>query len=397
MKQWIGHDSMQFAEIQGCFPLKNILLNAVSSNRVAHAQLFIGDSGSANLMWALAFATYLNCTSRSKENSCGSCFSCTAMEQLIHPDFQLLFPRQADAGSEVKDLNIFRNCVSQNSFLTLAEWATAASYDSGQLQIIKKDTTAILKRLSWKSFCGRYKIVLIWLPEYFNHVAANALLKTLEEPPEHTVFLLVSCHSEQILPTIRSRVQLYYIPPFSTEAIERYLHKKYADLEYNLCKKIAFLAEGNVSKALQLIQQTTPDHNHFEQFSNWLRSCYRGDYTKLVMQSEIFHKLSSPIQKSFFSYALQLIRITLLNKVNPTVVYTNLTHEDKFSKQFGLNVTIDQLKSITLLFNRAYYCLERNANVKMIYIYTSLQIVNLFKAVGPPLIKPHPVVRSRVS
>ena len=373
---------MQFAEIPEHHAFKSTLISMAVTGKVPHAQLFVGPAGSANLALALAFATYLNCSSRLEADACGSCFSCASMAQFTHPDLQLVFPKKASSAvSETKSayLETFRNCLKEHPFLTIEEWSSAMQYDSKQCQISRQDASKIIQQLSLKPFIGPYKMVCIWLPEYLHHTAANALLKTLEEPPVDTVFLLVSSNSDKILPTIRSRTQQHTIPPCSEEAIQQVLRNTYRDLDVNRYKEIAFLAEGNLCKAFQLIEQGIEDH--FERFSHWMRSCYSGDLIKVVARSEAFYKLPADAQKNFLTYALQLTRVTLLGKLDDSLLQIDLTTEATFSKKFGLNVTIDQLKEIIAQLTQAYYYLERNANAKMVYTHLSIQIVHIFGSV----------------
>ncbi|AXI23988.1 delta subunit [Cardinium endosymbiont of Sogatella furcifera] len=373
---------MQFAEIPEHHVFKNTLINMALTGRVAHAQLFVGPVGSANLALALAFATYLNCSSRQEADACGRCFSCINMAQFTHPDVQLVFPKKSSGAvleAPSAYLEAFRNCLKENPFLTLEEWSSAMHYDGNQCQISRRDASSINQQLSLKPFIGPYKIVCIWLPEYLHHTAANALLKTLEEPPVDTVFLLVSSNSDQVISTIRSRSQQHTIPPCSEAAIQQLLCSKHKALDADRCKAIACLAEGNLYKAFQLVEQDV--EAHFEQFSHWMRSCYRGDLIKLVGYSEAFYKLSSDAQKAFFAYALQLIRVILLAKLGYPLLHIQPTGEATFCKKFGLTVTIHQLKEMVTQLMQAYYYLERNGHAKMVYTHLSTQIVHIFGAV----------------
>ncbi|MCT4697328.1 MAG: DNA polymerase III subunit delta [Candidatus Cardinium sp.] len=373
---------MQFAEIPEHHAFKNTLISMARTGKVAHAQLFVGPVGSANLALALAFATYLNCSCRQEADACGRCFSCVNMAQFTHPDVQLVFPKKS-SGAVLETpstyLEAFRNYLKENPFLTLEEWATAMHYDGKQCQISRKDASAISQQLSLKPFIGPYKIVCIWLPEYLHHTAANALLKTLEEPPVDTVFLLVSSNSDRIISTIRSRSQQHTIPPCSEAAIQQLLWSKHKALDADRCKAIACLAEGSLYKAFQLVEQDV--EAHFERFSHWMRSCYRGDLIKLVAYSEAFYKLSADAQKAFFAYALQLIRVVLLGKLDYPLLHIQPSDEATFSKKFGLTVTIQQLKEIIEKLMQGYYYLERNAHAKMVYTHLSIQIARIFGAV----------------
>ncbi|MDA7596383.1 DNA polymerase III subunit delta', partial [Flavobacteriales bacterium] len=83
---------MLFKEIQGNNIIKKQLIDSVFNDRVSHSQLLNGKCGNAKLQLAIAYAQYLNCSSRLEEDSCGTCSSCTKYESLTHPDLHLIFP-----------------------------------------------------------------------------------------------------------------------------------------------------------------------------------------------------------------------------------------------------------------------------------------------------------------
>ncbi|MES2734252.1 MAG: DNA polymerase III subunit delta, partial [Bacteroidota bacterium] len=83
---------MLFKEIIGLEDTKRTLIQSVANNHVAHAQLFRGNPGSANLAMALAYATYVNCEDKQADDACGRCPSCTKMNKLVHPDLHQVFP-----------------------------------------------------------------------------------------------------------------------------------------------------------------------------------------------------------------------------------------------------------------------------------------------------------------
>ena len=83
---------MLFNEIPGNNLVKKQLVGSVKNNRISHAQLFSGNSGSAKLALALAYARYINCTNKAKEDSCKKCPSCLKYKNLSHPDLHLIFP-----------------------------------------------------------------------------------------------------------------------------------------------------------------------------------------------------------------------------------------------------------------------------------------------------------------
>ena len=110
--------SMRFSEIEGHKQGKQRLIQLVQNNQLAHAILFSGTEGSPNLSLALALATYLNCTGRTVEDSCGSCPSCSKMDKLVHPDLHFVFPVSASRTSDQKKLKV----KDITSLTYIAEW-----------------------------------------------------------------------------------------------------------------------------------------------------------------------------------------------------------------------------------------------------------------------------------
>lgn len=109
-----------------------------------------------------------------------------------------------------------------------------------------------MKKLSLKSSEGGFKITIIWLPEKMQLPCANKLLKLLEEPPEKTIFLLVSEAPDMILPTILSRTQRFNIRKIDETSIANALQEKYG-VQQSSSMTIAHLANGNFIKALETI------------------------------------------------------------------------------------------------------------------------------------------------
>src|SRR5210317_1449692 len=204
---------MKLSEIPGLNSIKEKLLRTIESGKVAHAQMFSGPEGSANMALALAYATLLNCTDKTNRDACGECPSCQKINKFIHPDLHFVFPVSAAKNKTGKDvisdsfIAEWRSFLAQNPYGGAMEWSQEFGGENKQLNISREESRNILKKLTLKSFEGEYKVMLIWLAEYMHPAAANALLKLLEEPPEKTVFLLVTYDSEQIIGTILSRVQ----------------------------------------------------------------------------------------------------------------------------------------------------------------------------------------------
>ena len=114
---------MQFRDVIGQAKVKQQLLQSVQSNRLSHAQLFLGQAGSGHLPLAMAFAKYVNCTQPTESDSCGTCSSCLKMSKLVHPDIHFSFPvirkRPSPAPSLSSDwMGEWREAVLENPYLT---------------------------------------------------------------------------------------------------------------------------------------------------------------------------------------------------------------------------------------------------------------------------------------
>ena len=115
--------------------------------------------------------------------------------------------------------------------------------ENKNLLISRQDSRQMLKNVSMRSVEGGYKILLIWVPELMNSSSANAILKILEEPPEKTLYLLVSYNYDSLLATITSRTQLVNVPPNSTEQVQGYLEANGVDT--SKAGQAARSSEGN--------------------------------------------------------------------------------------------------------------------------------------------------------
>ena len=392
---------MQFTDIYGLQEVKNSLIQSADAGQVAHAQLFLGQEGSANLALALAFATYLNCD-RHPDGSCHAGPSADKMERLIHPDFHFVFPVSATKNITGKDvisdsyITEWRSFLQENPYGSVADWSAHFGGENKQLNISKEESRHIIRKLSLKSFEGRYKIVLLWMPEYLHPAAANGILKILEEPPENTVFLLVAHDAEKLLPTIISRTQIVDIPAFSDEEIVHILSEKEGagnEKQRARIQQTATLADGNLNQAFRLMHEVEEDSHQL--FRQWMRLCYTKDYTKMVEMADQFQKLGKEAQKSLLHYGLSMMRETLImqsvdtlqasGQVEDTIsiekVLIRLKGDElSFVANFSKAIDFSKVDLITRLLNEAYYHLERNASPKIIFLDISLRIAHIIRS-----------------
>jgi DNA polymerase-3 subunit delta' len=374
---------MQFAAIPGLPETKEKLLNAVKLNHLAHALLFHGPEGSANLTLALALASYLYCEQKSETDSCGTCGSCQRMNKLILPDLNFAFPvvassKEEDGDEDGKDeksdlLGNWRKFVLGQPYGNVHDFIYFNGFEKKQLNITTAAARKMIQTLSLMSFEGGYKIMLIWAPEYLHPSAANALLKIIEEPPAKTLFLLVTSQADQLLTTILSRTQKILVRAFSDEEVSSHL------VDSGLCDskaaaQIAMLADGNLRAAYRLIDQV--EDQTVRQLRDWFRLCATKNLKELFLLSEDFHKADKESQKSLMLAGLNVTREILLKNLDLDHLLRTTDEDRTFINNISKKMlTEEHAEKLYQTFNAAHYHLERNGNAKMIFTDLSMEIL----------------------
>jgi len=198
---------MTFAQIIGHERQKNILRRALSGGRLAHAYLFAGPEGIGKRLMALAVARILFCQNAT---GCGECAACRKLAHRNHPDLHILEP------------------------------------DGNSIKI--EQIRAIQHELSLRPAEAARKVCLIEAAELMTTAAANALLKTLEEPRGDTLLILISSRPQRLLETIRSRCQILQFPRQPLELLRDNLQTQLgiSDADAHI---LAALADGSFRKA----------------------------------------------------------------------------------------------------------------------------------------------------
>lgn len=353
------------------------LRQMAAADRLPHANLLLAPPGSGGLAAALALITFLLCENRQERAACGQCRACRKTSKFIHPDVHFSFPTVGSKVTSDQFLPQWRTALSEAPYQEVNDWLQRIGAENKQGNINKDECANILRKLSLKTFESRYKVMLIWLPEFLGN-EGNRLLKLIEEPPEGTVFFLVAERAELILNTILSRCQLTKLPAAGPEAIE---HKLLAQgVEVEAAAAAARLANGNLNLALQLASER--DNSQGERFLTWMRACHQGKPTALVTWAEDFAKLGRENQKSFLHYALHFWREFLLlsaQEGNDKGVRL-LPNELSTAKKMLPIVNLEQLAGISTVLNECIEYTERNANPKILFLDAGIRIHQIFRS-----------------
>ncbi|MFT7121166.1 MAG: DNA polymerase-3 subunit delta' [Neolewinella sp.] len=370
---------MQFSQLlhqpQGLSQLRQM----AAGDRLPHANLLLGSPGGGGLGAALAIATLLLCEDRQGENgdtACGSCKACRKTAGYIHPDLHFSFPTIGPRMTSDPFLVQWREALKESPYMEANDWLQRIGAENKQGNITREACGNIVKKLSLKIFEGRYKIMLIWLPEYLGN-EGNRLLKMIEEPPENTIFLLVTERLELILNTILSRCQLTKISPPSAEQMTAALYAK--GLPSDRATAAARLASGNYNLAQAMAENEAISHG--PRFLTWMRACFQGSAAGLTAWTDEFAKLGRENQKHFLRYALHFWREFLLLSVTDNAdgnVRLPANELESARKLLPL-VSHDQLEDITTIINECTEYVGRNANPKILFLDAGIRIHQILR------------------
>lgn len=351
-------------------------MDAVISNHIAHAQLFVGAEGALNLPMALAYATYLHCQQKG-DDACGVCPACSKNLKYIHPDTHFVFPLsnvKSDKDEERFKAEItksWRAFLLEQPLGNLDDWTNYYGGEDKQALISREESREIVKALSLKPFESPHKVMIIWQPELMHPSAANGILKILEEPPPHTYFILVTNAADRLLPTIISRTQIVTIPLLRDAELESYLRTRH-QLDESRAAKIAQLADGNINLAIKLLENTEDDNT--QRFTEWMRACFKKNYGALLSMADDYHGMDKLSQKNLLSYSINMMRESLLFQAGATSINRTRGEELKFVQDFSKVLNLDKIEKSFRLMNDATYHLERNGSAKMIFLDLSLKL-----------------------
>lgn len=368
---------MKFSQIPGHLPPIRVLVDAIRSDHLAHAQLFAGAEGALGLPLALACATYIHCENRG-EDACGHCAACTKSLKYVHPDTHFVFPVSKLSKDEKDEdrfkaevLKSWRSFLLETPFGTSDDWTNYYGGENKNALISRNESREIVKALALKPFESRFKVMIIWRPELMHPSAANGILKILEEPPPHTYFILVTNAADQLLPTILSRTQILSVPLLQDDEIASWLIT-HRGLSAEAAAKAALLADGKLAEAIRISDGEEEDHA--QQFRDWIYACYEHKYGTLVSMADAFHELDKIGQRNRLAYSLSMIRETLLELSEAGKIRRARSEDGDFVSRFAQKMDIKKIERAYSLLNDASYHLERNGSAKMIFLDLSIKM-----------------------
>lgn len=261
-----------FKNILGNDPIKNMLKQTIISGQISHSYLMIGIPGIGKKMIAYQYAKALLCLGEYK--ICDSCKSCMEFDTNNHPDFSCIEPD----GNSIKIEQI------------------------RQLQ----------KRIQEKPIISNKKVYIIDDADLMTKEAQNCLLKTLEEPPEFAIILLIGSNENAFLTTIKSRCMILHFNSIEDKEVKKYLEQNYGMKD--ISKNILDMAQGSIGKAICL----KDNQEQYIQLEKMITNLPNKDLIDVYQSAEILYKSKEEINEM-----LDYINVILLKMAKINYLYTN--------------------------------------------------------------------------
>lgn len=325
-----------FDEVVGQTHIIQTLKNAIVQNRIAHAYLFCGPRGTGKTSIAKIFAKTLNCTNN-QDAPCGVCENCKMAANGSHPDIIEIDAASNNGVDEVRNL---------------------------------------IDKVKYAPMQGKYKIYIIDEVHMMTSGAFNALLKTIEEPPAHVIFIFATTEPNKVLPTIISRCQRFDFNKVSMHDIKYRLSvvckNEGIEIDENGLTLIAQLADGGMRDALSILDQCVAycsshiDVNDIrkiygvvtsEDIGKLFYSVYKKDVDSFVKDIQKYSDMGMDIKRLTADF-IHMLKDSLILDYSENSTLVSDMNKDKIRKYFKLapiNFRIKCMEELMDTYNKYTY------------------------------------------
>ena len=311
----------------------------VESKRIPNALIFETDGLNSELEMSLEFAKKILLSN--EQNPVNQNKIVKDLYSLSYPDLHIVFPIPI-SNNKKKDLYDYHYkawsemALKNNMKVSLSKWKETISYGNKQPIINIDSVRSVIKKLAVSSFHSNFKIIIFWMADKMNEEASNMLLKTIEEPGDETVFILLTEDIRKLLPTIVSRCQV--------------------------------IGSGGINKK----RTGALENNEFEAlFSDLMRNAFQANknsksLAQLINWSRIVGKMDKQDAQGFFKFSIELLRQAYLKNMEiEELVSFKPTTEFNFDA-FSKFITKNNIEELSSGFENAIYESSRNVKLSMI-------------------------------
>ncbi len=346
-----------FEELAGQQHIVKTLKNAVKQNKIAHAYLFCGPRGTGKTTVAKILAKAINCTCDNENNiPCDQCNNCISIMNGTHPDIVEIDAASNNGVDEVRDL---------------------------------------IEKVKYSPIEAKYKVYIIDEVHMMSPGAFNALLKTLEEPPAHVVFILATTEPHKILPTIISRCQRFDFSKINNQSIverlETVLKEENIQCEKEALQLIASLADGGMRDALSILEQCLAYSSHLtvkdiNEIYGIVSDAQKISFLKSLMNKNVPVILQRIEEMFQTGIDVKRLTIDLIDILKDVIIYKN-THDkdclfvlkEEDIKEIVPYITAEETFAYIDILMQADQQYKMASNAKLYFELAMLKIANKVK------------------
>ena len=372
----------KFADICGNEAARKALTSMVDSGRIPHALMMHENDGCSALSLALAFFQYACCPNHIDGDSCGECPSCRQISRLAHPDLHFSFP--ITTGTKVKGkaselvcdqfAEYWRELYLKNPYFLESDMNEALGFEKKRGQILVAEGNAILRKLSLSAVSGRYRAMVIYLPELINQQTANKLLKAIEEPAEGTMFILVTHSPENVLQTISSRCQPMRILPLSADEMVSELTLRHGFLQDDATDAAA-VSGGSIGLALREYAGREEVISMRQSIQDLFEAAAGGRLQEILTLTEQVAAMESrEKQKLFCTFAAETLRNIFMMQNGMDSLCTCPATDREAISSLASQLPPQFCRMATASLERASSMIDRNVSQKIIFAALALRL-----------------------
>lgn len=353
---------MRLDDIIGNKDAVTALQGMARSGRIPHAMMFYENDGCGAMAIVLAFL--------------GEVFGNEhKVSGLIHPDVHYVYP--VASGSKVNEkvqnlradlfLSYWRDLMKANPYALESEVSEAFGVEGKQTVINNAEAREILETVYLTAVEGGWKAVVVYLPEKMNASAANRLLKAVEEPPEKTLFLMVTHAPEKVMQTISSRCQALRILPYSKEEIIEVLERDFGK-GHGEASAAAQMAGGSIGEALHYLSGKEDYEEQMGIFRELMEGLGARDLNAVLGSGDAMAALGSrEKQKAFCKFAGDCLRKVFLLQQGLTAIAGVSKEEEGFFSTLAGSCRKSFPRQASSCLDRAQMLIDRNVNQKILF------------------------------
>ena len=342
-----------FESMAGQKHIVTTIKNAIANNKIAHAYIFSGPRGTGKTTTAKLLAKAINCLSDG-EKPCNECENCIAINENTHPDIIEIDAASNNGVEEVRDL---------------------------------------IEKVKYAPIKGKYKVYIIDEVHMMTPGAFNALLKTLEEPPAHVIFILATTDIHKVIPTVLSRCQRFDFNKISFDdikaKIEEITQKEQVNCEKGVSSLIAELADGGMRDALSILDQVISyagndiKLQHIYDVYGIMSASDMVNYLTLVSLGKTTQVLD--LIEQYIEKGIDVKRLTydLMVCLKDSIVYRTTSDEkvlERLNKENASEIlkfyTIESALAVVDILNEAMSYYRQSSNYRLFFELASLKAID---------------------